>query len=381
MSPETPTRSIARPEAPAGQAEAAASRAFRTVLAGLRGPIPDTLIDGAGWARVRSRVEGLPVDAGSMFGFEFHLADPAPEADFCLSLLPGGSLVRHWIRHGRTAGADPAEAGLARYLAATDEAACRGKHWSSVAFLEYDAAEAKPGTSRVPGVFLKLRSASGDALGAGAAAPPEVVAETLAAAVGWTPDAGERRALTRACGALAAVGRTCSQVGAMPGRSRRVVKLVTGPLAAADAAELLERLQWPGPVRTVTALLSALGGLFSALRISCDLTPRGLLPRLGLELYREQPDGVWEPGSDGWQPLLARLRERGWCLPAKADGLLAWPGLEKIFSRHGLFLVHTGVNHVKITVDAGQRGAEPAIGAKAYAAASYMPFDFATRGR
>jgi len=52
---------------------------------------------------------------------------------------------------------------------------------------------------------------------------------------------------------------------------------------------------------------------------------RGVAPRLGLEMYRvgdqrHAAEGEWTTTVRGdWLPFVARLRETGWCLPAKAE--------------------------------------------------------------
>ena len=79
---------------PAQSAEDAAS-AFGVILDALSRQISPALIDGAGWARLRDAVGGLPVDPGSGFGFELRLADAAAQTDFYITLPRGSSLGDH----------------------------------------------------------------------------------------------------------------------------------------------------------------------------------------------------------------------------------------------------------------------------------------------
>ena len=60
--------------------------------------------------------------------------------------------------------------------------------------------------------------------------------------------------------------------------------------------------------------------------------------------------------------MIDRLVDNAWCVPAKAEGLRAWPRFERLIGRGGIYLVHQAINHVKVVVEPGR------IGAKAYAA-------------
>ena len=72
-------------------------------------------------------------------------------------------------------------------------------------------------------------------------------------------------------------------------------------------------------------------------------------------------------GRSDWRPIVERLARRGWCLAAKARGLLEWCALDRMYDRRGVFLVYKGINHVKLTVtDAG-------VAAKAYAGVTCFP--------
>ena len=54
---------------------------------------------------------------------------------------------------------------------------------------------------------------------------------------------------------------------------------------------------------------------------------------------------------------------KGWCLPAKAAGLLAWPGRDKLFTERGPLLVHRGINHAKVSIADGETSAKAYVGA------------------
>ena len=90
-----------RPAETAGGAFARSSGAFAPILAGCRSLAPPELLDSGGWERLLSRAERLPRSvADACFGFEFHLAEPAAQADLCVVVLPGSDLSRYHIAEG-----------------------------------------------------------------------------------------------------------------------------------------------------------------------------------------------------------------------------------------------------------------------------------------
>ena len=136
---------------------------------------------------------------------------------------------------------------------------------------------------------------------------------------------------------------------------------------------MLERLGWRGSIRTVTAVLTDLRDRLPRFWLSMDVAAQGLSPRLGLEMYllegeRDQEFDDWlKTGRHDWRPVVERLAAQGWCLPEKAQGLLAWCALDKVYDREGVFLVYKGINHVKLTIE--DSGVHP----KAYAGLCCTP--------
>ena len=340
-------------------------------LAELRGLIPRALLDGPGWDRFVARVEELP-DAASgdaFLGCEFRLADDTPAADLFVVVRAGSPLARHFIRRGETAGPGSAAAALAGYLAAIGQAGSALRDRIAGTMLEYDLVEPPAGRRPEPGVFLKLRIA--EAPGPGGR-PRSLPLAALADAVGWSGDQELRRPVARVLEALPP-GARVAHVGALPSRTPRAVRLVIQGLGRGELGDLLERLGRRRSVRPAAGVLDGLGGVLPRFRLAVDVAAAGPLPRIGLELYH--PGKTWDRERDGWlitgrsdwRPAVERLAERGWCLAAKARGLLEWCALDKLYDRRGVFLFYKGINHVKLTIaDAGGAGGAR-VGAKAYA--------------
>ena len=230
--------------------------------------------------------------------------------------------------------------------------------------LEYDVVQEGPSA---PGVFLRVRRAR--ECGRAQRWSPRELTATVARAVGWEQDQAEHQAVERVCAALPA-GGAVAHIGALPGRSPRAVRLVLRGVKHAQISHLLERLEWPGSIRTAQAVLAGLRALLPRFWLSVDVSGGGVLPRLGLELFHAEQgdreiDGWWTTGRGEWRPVVESLVGHRWCLPAKAQGLLAWCALDRIYDRRAVYLVYKGINHVKLTLEQG------AVRAKAYAGVAF----------
>ena len=340
---------------------------FGARLGRLRRLIPRNLLDGPGWTRLIDRVGGLPGEAVlDACGFEFRLGEPEPAADFAVPVIRGQSLERYCIGLGRDARPDSSEASLARHLGR--DGGSRSP-FVTTTMLEYDIAEIEGGKRPPPGVFLKLSRASGHGLTRPEGSDGGVVADLLADAVGRTRDEDERRMVEQVFAALPAGGRVI-QAGAFPGRAPRSIRLVARGIEPSQAASLLKLLRQPRPVEAMTSVLAVMGDVSPIFGLSFDVGACGVSPRIGLEMAPPAVAGrnLWlEKRREDWRPLIDRLESRGWSLPAKARGLRAWPGRDKVYEERGVFFVYRGLHHVKLVVR------DDTVTAKAYAGMMYSP--------
>ncbi len=349
---------------PAGDAPAS----FAALLAGCRSLFPRGLVGDAGWERILDRARRMPRSAADThFGFEFHLAETRPEADLCVVVLPGSDMSRHYIRQGERAEPWSAAAALAAGLReqTADPDSYLARHVNGMV-LEYDLAGLPPHQPPVPpGVFLAPKKTA-DPKTLPAHRDPAGVLAALAATVGWDGHEEMQAAVERVFAALPETGRVF-QVGALPARSPKAFRLVLAGVPKAEALSVLERLEWPGPTAAAADVIASTDDVVAYLFLGMDVNARGPGSRLGLELYRASR---WQEANRAeWRPLIARIEERGWCLPSKAEGLRRWPGVEWLLGREGMHRVRQGLNHVKVVVD---RNA-PTV-AKAYAGMSIRPY-------
>lgn len=344
------------------------SLSFGGLLAGMKRLFPPALLSGDGLERLLAVAERLPLCViDRPFGFEFALCNEAADADFCVITPPGSSLAAHYVRAGAAAPSGSAAAALGACLArnARDPASFLASRDGSI-ILEYDVPAHCREQPPPPGLFFVPVGATVDAARKLLDDPADTVA-ALWAAAGLRADAAELRQVERAYELLANTGLIV-QAGVLPGRPRRAVRLVVHRIEPAGLPGLLERLRWPGSVDAVLSVTAATDGMTSlGAVLSLDISASGISPRLGLELFR--PVQRFSIDRTGWRPLIERLTDRRWCLPAKAEGLRAWPRSERVLGPHGAYRFHRYINHIKAVVDQGR------IVAKAYVAMVVRRFD------
>ena len=344
------------------------SLSFGGLLGGLKRLFPRALLSGGGLERLLLVAERLPLCViDQPFGFEFALCNEAADADFCVISAPGSDLAAHYIRAGATAPSGSAASALGACLAgnARDPASLLAARGGSI-ILEYDVPAHRREEPPPPGIFFVPADASVDAARKLLDDPAAAVA-ALWAAAGLRADPAELRQVERVYEVFSDAGLVV-QAGVLPGRPRRAVRLVVHRIDAARLPGLLDRLRWPGSADAALSVTAATNDLTSpGAVLSLDVSASGISPRLGLELFRPAPRFSIDP--TGWRPMIERLTDRQWCLPAKAEGLSAWPRTERVLGPHGAYRVYQYINHIKAIVDRGR------IAAKAYVAMVVRRFD------
>ena len=329
---------------------------------------PPALLSGDGLERLLAVAERLPLCViDQPFGFEFALCNEAADADFCVIAAPGSSLAAHYVRAGAGAPSGSAAAALGACLArnARDPASFLASRDGSI-ILEYDVPAHCGEEPPPPGIFFVPGGTSIDAARKLLDDPADAVA-ALWAAAGVRADPAELRQVERVYEVFSDAALV-AQAGILPGRSPRAVRLVVHRVDTAGLAGLLDRLRWPGSAATALSVTAATSDLtLPGAVLSLDVSASGVSPRLGLELFRRVQR--FPIDRTGWQPLIERLADRRWCVPAKAEGLRAWPRAERVLGPHGVYRVYQYINHIKAVVDRGR------IVAKAYAAMVVRRFD------
>ena len=358
-----------RDPAGCGPREGGAHLAFAPILEGCRPLFPRELLDTGGWERLLDRARLLPRSVlDAHFGFEFHLGEPSPDADLFVVVRPGSDLSRHCIGEGARSEPGSAAAALGAGLReqATNPDSYLARSVGGVV-LEYDLAGLAPHRRPPPpGVFLSPRRGPSGPRGVPFEhRDPAGLLAALAAVVGWSGREEMLGTVERVFAALPERGFVF-QAGALPARSPKAFRILLGGVAGERVPALLEQVGWPGSTVAAADVLADVDGFVDHVAVSLDVTARGPGPRLGLELYR--PPMWFEVDRTGWRPFIVRLEEKGWCLPAKAEGLRRWPGTERLLGGGEVLLVRQGISHVKVVVERGARTV-----AKAYVGMAVRP--------
>ena len=337
------------------------SLSFGGLLGGMKRLFPPALLSGDGLERLLAVAERLPLCViDRPFGFEFALCIEAADADFCVISAPGSSLATHYIGAGAAAPTGSAASALGACLAgnARDPAAFLASRDGSV-ILEYDVPAHCREAPPPPGIFFVPGDASVDAARKLLDDPADTVA-ALWAAAGLRADPAELRQVERVYEVFSDAA-LIAQAGVLPGRPQRAVRLVVHRIDTAELPVLLDRLRWPGSAAAALSVTAATNDLTSpGAVLSLDVSADGVSPRLGLELFRPAQQSPID--RTGWRPMIERLTDQQWCVPAKAEGLRAWPRTERMLGPHAAYRVYQYINHIKAIVDHGR------IVAKAYVA-------------
>ena len=338
---------------------------LRDLLEALRSQIPDSLFDGRGRDQLLQRVGDFPAAvAANLCIFEMRLDDPEPAADFSVAVT-SSQVPHHYLKGSDGAAATSLKAGLDAYLASKPEQ----YRWL---MLEYDLIDIPEERKAAPAI--NLRSDASLTPG-GATFEPAQLADTLSCVFGRSDAGHEHRALSRAFAVLPP-DAVVAFAAAFPERTPRSVRLVVAEVSAAQVGAFLDRLGWPGSIATVRNFLLGLHDVSNRFMMAFDVTPEGVLPRLGFEIY---PTAVGDRDFRGllsawhttrsyhWFSLINRLVEMGLCLQAKADGLLSWPKQCNLYGTNGTYGLRMGINHIKIVMEAEH------VQAKAYAGLQCFP--------
>ena len=311
-------------------------------LGALLGTLTDcvspVLLDEAHWPPILAAAERWPVTCGALaFGFEFHLLDPRPRADFGLTLVPCGRTA-DWIKRQAEAGTAPPF--MSRLAGLLDEMGIEGGPLNREidrAMLEIDIASAPSGTPKGPGVFLYFRERA-----AGERPEVKVVLAALNAAVGWADDSDEHRLAERVQRAVPPGARLIS-LGAFPSRGRGLRLTALGFRKGAELADFLRAVGWCGPYDALADIIARLekSGAFERLGVMLHGCGDVLDTRLGLYL-RQRPSAL--------TALREGLGGEG-CLESKLSGLRATATSPvALWGKTGEFTLLRGINHVKLVL-------------------------------
>ncbi|MGA7731965.1 MAG: hypothetical protein WCD37_11935 [Chloroflexia bacterium] len=357
--------------------------------------MPPQLISPSSFANISRTAHVLPgALAMGLFGFECRLAEEAPVADFQLcadaafnaknslarTIASGNVLLnnhRVWQRINDFVEAWSASESLLN------------KHLRNI-WLEFDISDA-PREVPVPSIFLGLYTseerrstpAENNNGTANERADPSTIQvvclNALTLLMGnpvLEPVAQKFREAIQKIPAPGEVGF----VGTMLARNVNAFRMIVRGLDRMRIIEYLSHLHWPGQLSEVEAALDSTSRFSDYLWLNIDVGEH-IYPKISWECYFNKRA---QPQDDGrWQEFLDYLVESEMCLPAKREGLLAypavigqstagalWPDSLRLLSRAlgplALRRCVTALHHIKIVYQPGRP-----LEAKAYLCAHY----------
>jgi hypothetical protein len=293
--------------------------------------LPECLVPSADADRIGAIAALLPGPLATGVGFECHLGEQPPHADFFVRIkaaevgrdvLAGRSrsgslpavLAEHpvWARLSRVSRdwADP-EHVLHRSI--------------DNVWLEFDVGPADEAVP-LPSVFFGAWGGISSRILTGAGTEEQaygwLTQEALARMLARPLSAGTAEVLHGALDALP-VGANVFQVGVMLARDTEAVRLCIVDLPTDQVSAYLAGLGWIGNTAELTALMHRLATNVDRLMLHVDVGRR-VFDKIGIECYM---DDYRQPGDEPrWGRFLGQLVETGICRADQREALLAYPG-------------------------------------------------------
>ncbi|KYF95944.1 hypothetical protein BE20_43660 [Sorangium cellulosum] len=287
--------------------------------------LPPALVSPAAHARLAAAAAGLPA-AASCAAVECRL-DGSERVDLlvCLTAAEGGHRALARRRADLDLLAEPAWARVAAFCAEWADPGSPLYRGIPLLWLELDLPDdvaRLPSTVPAPYPFPCVDpavpggvapGAAGD--GAGLREQTGVIRQALALLLGEPVPPAVDGALLRCIARLPPSGRAM-HVAPLAVRGRAAVRLVVA-MGKADVPAYLARIDWPGSIANIEALLDGMVPFTSHVSFHLDVGA-AVEPMLGLEISFPVVDVRWATALD-------RLVALGACLPDKRDAILAWP--------------------------------------------------------
>lgn len=329
------------------------------LLEQIKGLFSPLLIQGRGWEKLVECAGELPP---TLAAFPLWLGFPLDElrsgAELIVSLVGGTRSAAFFENRGLSADADPATASIASLLGETkpEESTLRRVVGDRV-LLEYDI-----DSTRCPhgdtGIFLyPIRPTLAGGRAGGRLQDLGVALDAMTSAVGWEPDAAERRQVEQAYLALEPDTRI-GAVGAFPASGRGIRLTMLGFVKPSDVTAFLERAGWPGRRTLVASTLSRLDQRRALdrmhLGVHFEVGAGGVEPTLELHIFsqdRMYDHRGWFKDKQYWTGLIDGIREERLAVTEKLLELAKWSSNAKtLFGKSGPFVVLQRIHHFKFVL-------------------------------
>ena len=311
--------------------------------------LPDAILSKSGTDRLLTCAQTLPMmSVQSAFGVESPLGIAHPHCDFFVSVVSGSPYAARLSLDSDSQTAPRWTRTLGEFFNSdlgTDPPQEIPPHR---AILEYDLADGDVTSALRPAIFLETAGLTSGPYFGHHTKDIEGVTDTLCDLADWNIDQTLRAATTQMFRSAPQSAR-CTYMGVFPGRQTRAVRCIFR-IPIEEIESFAVGTGWRGPRARLSTLLSTLCSMNSevATCVAIDVSPNGLLPRLGIEVYSGRHWYNFPPGA--WAPLVDHLVDLGWCTPQKGLAIKSWPRFDLVFSDHSAKRLLSGVNHFKLTL-------------------------------
>ena len=319
--------------------------------------VAPALVGESEWERILDRAERLPITMSALpFGFELPLHSSRPQADFGASLASGTRSAEFFLTRAR---ADKTDATAGAILRICEQMETGNSPLSDIVgrklMLEYDIGSARAEQDALPGLFLRpnerpIHGANGQENDV------VMVADALAACIGWEVSDAERKYLQQAYLAQPEDTRMDS-FGVFPSRSRAFHLAVMGFTSQQAVCQYLEDTEWPGQTSAVHAVMTRMTDRvrLAGFGLNINVQGDGLSPMLGFtpivkRRYTRDSRYFLDDISD-WRPFLQALGQER---IVHSDKLKALAGQVSkptmLFAKSGRYVLLQGIHHIKLVI-------------------------------
>ena len=292
-------------------------------------PYLSSIISPEKFKEILSLARNFPGNLTSFLGFEIHLKDPRPRADWAFAVSGAGAdrqVLVNLLKQGYfppTFMQRPEWRQIAAFSTSWAQKDSILKEHVKCFWLEFDMPET-PAEVSVPSVFFGPEKVSQDAFQGYLTQYAWLVNDALPLLKG-KPVSKTMEQHILSCIQKIPSGATLFQVGTMLSRSTSDVRLYINKIHPRNIIPYLDMLGWSDTNDEFQSLIRDMESKADRFVLSYDVGNRGIGPRIGLECsfdanrYHEETR---------WELLFDYLMEEGMCLPEKRDALIQYPGIE-----------------------------------------------------
>jgi hypothetical protein len=307
--------------------------------------IDPSLISGENLENIKRLAQELPYDITRDHGFESHLWEEEPRADylFCVKRNSFGVKLLAGKNHQPFVPSiltgKPTWGRINDFAREWDEPDGFFHHHINSIWFEYD--HQSRGLAQIPKFFLgiDLPGTQEDTF----LFTSELFQEISGTFFGHSTDNGVLETAAKCLSALPG-GSRLYHTGFYLNEHLSSLRLVLVGLQPERLMTYLSNINWTGDISKIEMLLYDLKGRSDYLVFDIDIGP-AVLPTLGIEMYfSDFRQSSLEPR---WRSNLEWMVQKGWCTPEKMEGLLRYTGRHLVTHFYRLNYLNS-LNHLKI---------------------------------